>query len=246
MGNSNKSNDPCSDRFVVQTVQLQKNITNGLFIYPLGGHLQWGRNCTAIRIDDCFILLDMGLQFASPKGRSQTPPFEKIEALTKQFNWRGIFVSHAHADHYAAANDCKKYFGKLMPMTYGSGVSCEILHRLQKISRDKLCTVPAGKEIQISKFKVSFIPVQHSIPGTCAILIQSKYGNLLYHTDYKVDYTPVIGLPQLYKKIPNIDIMMVDVTRVTEAITYSESVARAKLFDVLERCRINNRKIINV
>lgn len=232
-------------KYVVMKLKKNKNnLKKGFFIYPLGGHQEWGRNCTAIRVDNSFVVLDMGIKFCDGPITAKIPPMRKIKKLMLKYNWVGTIISHAHADHFGAISECKKYFGSKFPMVYGSPVTCNIINKLQKIPLSKLQPVRANKQVVIGDIKFSLWPMQHSVPETRAIIIESEYGKFGYMTDFKVDYTPVLGAPSCFKGLKNSDILMVDVTRVSDKITHSEGVAVAKLKDILKRGQLHYKKLI--
>ena len=55
--------------------------------------------------------------------------------------------------------------------------------------------VPSGGRIDLGPFNVEFIPVAHSIPESHALAIHTSAGTVLHTGDWKIDPTPIIGLP---------------------------------------------------
>ena len=55
--------------------------------------------------------------------------------------------------------------------------------------------VPSGGRVDLGPFTVEFIPVAHSIPESHALAIHTSVGTVLHTGDWKIDPTPIIGLP---------------------------------------------------
>ena len=64
------------------------------------------------------------------------------------------------------------------------------------------CVKPSGV-VKLGCFSVEFVHVNHSIPGSCALAINTPAG-LVYHSgDFKIDLTPING-------------EMIDIPRISE------------------------------
>src|SRR5206468_11103645 len=55
--------------------------------------------------------------------------------------------------------------------------------------------VPLGSRFNLGPFDVELVSVSHSIPESNALIIRTKYGNVLHTGDWKLDPTPIIGPP---------------------------------------------------
>jgi ribonuclease J len=55
--------------------------------------------------------------------------------------------------------------------------------------------VPLGGRISLPPFDIEFVSVAHSIPESNALIIRTKLGTLLHTGDWKLDPTPLIGVP---------------------------------------------------
>ena len=55
--------------------------------------------------------------------------------------------------------------------------------------------VQFGETVEIGPFVVEFIPVAHSIPESSALAIRTPAGLIVHTADWKIDATPIIGLP---------------------------------------------------
>ena len=55
--------------------------------------------------------------------------------------------------------------------------------------------MPLGSRFNLGPFDVELVSVSHSIPESNALIIRTKYGNVLHTGDWKLDPTPIIGPP---------------------------------------------------
>ena len=58
-----------------------------------------------------------------------------------------------------------------------------------------MTVIPSGGRVDIGPFNVEFIPVAHSIPESHALAIHTEIGTALHTGDWKIDSSPIIGLP---------------------------------------------------
>ena len=80
---------------------------------------------------------------------------------------------------------------------------CEHKLKEQKIHDYTLNCVKTGGVVKLGCFSVEFIHVNHSIPGSCALAINTPVGMVVHSGDFKVDLTPING-------------NMIDMTRFSE------------------------------
>jgi ribonuclease J len=58
-----------------------------------------------------------------------------------------------------------------------------------------LKVVELGDRVAIGPFVIEFIPVAHSIPESSALAIRTPRGLVVHTADWKIDPTPMVGLP---------------------------------------------------
>ena len=111
-------------------------------------------------------------------------------------------LTHAHEDHFGAIIDlwprlkCPIYATKFSAALFEA--KCEAEPNAPKIP---VTVVPSGGRVDIGPFNVEFIPVAHSIPESHALAIHTEVGTALHTGDWKIDPTPVIGLPTDEKRL---------------------------------------------
>ncbi|MFP4117301.1 MAG: MBL fold metallo-hydrolase [Candidatus Woesearchaeota archaeon] len=234
-------------------------------IFTIGGFSEFGRNMTAVRIDDDVIIIDMGIHmenFIRIQGN------EDIEnATTKQLlehdviphyrdidhlrgNVRAIIPTHAHLDHIGAIPFlAKKYNAEVLctPFT-GEVLKAIYADRRQKIKNDIRFVNPNSSFKVTKDLSVDFINVTHSTPQTIMLGIRTKYGKILYANDFKFDMSPTLGPKPNFVKMKDYEgalCLISDCTRAWDKRkTPSESVAKEMLKDVLSGTASDNNLIM--
>ncbi len=175
---------------------LQK-IKGNLKIIPLGGLGEIGKNLTVFESDNEIIIIDCGVAF--PEGDmlgidAVIPDTTYLTENAKKI--KGIFLTHGHEDHIGAL----PYFLKDINVpVYGTKLTIALVekkleeHNLQ--DRASLQVVDYGTVIVTNDFFVEFIRTNHSIADAAALAIKTPAGMVIHTGDFKVDFTPIDGLP---------------------------------------------------
>ncbi len=167
----------------------------GLYFLSLGGIGEIGANCYLYCCDGKWIMIDLGLSFADEQFPGVDLLVPKINFLEEiKNNLEAIIISHGHEDHAGAVAylsdkiECPVYassFPKLL-----------IENRLKefgKLDSINLIELDSTKNLHLENFNLRFIETTHSIPQPQAIVIETKYGNLLHTADWKIDSKPTLG-----------------------------------------------------
>ncbi|MCZ2328229.1 ribonuclease J [Bartonella sp. F02] len=169
---------------------------NELFFLPLGGVGEIGMNLAAYKFGSEknyeWLLVDMGVSFAGPELPGVDIVFPDIRFLeSEKDNIRALIVTHAHEDHYGAVLDlwlkfkipfyCTPFTAGLLESKKQSNFDfCETLFNIFK----------AGDRFQIGSFSVEAIAVNHSIPESVSLAIETPLGKVIHTGDWKIDYEP--------------------------------------------------------
>ncbi len=224
-------------------------------IFAIGGFSEFGRNMTAVRVDDEVIIIDMGIHmenFIRIQGSEDIenattrrllehdviPHFKDIDHLKEKV--KAIVPTHAHLDHIGAIPFlARKYDADIFctPFT-GEVIKAIYADRKQKI-KNAIRFVNPNSSFKISKnISVDFINVTHSTPQTIMLGIRTKYGNIVYANDFKFDTSPTLGPKPNFAKMRSFEgslCLISDCTRAWDKRkTPSESVAKEMLRDVLD------------
>lgn len=237
-------------------------------ICTVGGYSETGKNCTAVKVDEEVIILDLGLHMENYTRYTEE---EDIRALTYEEllsveavpdlallkEWKGkvkaIVLSHGHLDHLGAAPFAAQKFPQA-PII-GTPYTVEVL---RSILRDERISIP-NKIIDLNlnstyplspNLTLELINVTHSIPQASIIALHTRYGTLLYANDYKFDQQPTLGKKPNFERLEELGKQGV-LALICEAIyahehkkTPSESVAKQMLKDVLLGVNSQNQALV--
>jgi ribonuclease J len=167
----------------------------------LGGLGEIGMNCALYGYGPAkarkWLMVDLGVAFAGddlPGVDLIMPDVGFIENAKKDLV--GVIITHAHEDHIGALADLWPSLGAPVYATSFAAGLAEA-RRLSEPGAPKipLQIVKQGERVAIGPFDVEFIAVSHSIPESCALAIRTPAGLVVHTADWKIDPTPVIGLP---------------------------------------------------
>ena len=174
---------------------------NEFVFAPLGGLGEIGMNCALYGYGPAnarqWLMVDLGVAFAGedmPGVDLIVPDLSFIEKAKK--NLVGVVITHAHEDHIGALAELWPDLGAPVYMTRFAAGLAEA-RRLGEPGAPKipLEIVELGEKVAIGPFVVEFIPVAHSIPESSALAIRTPGGLVVHTADWKIDSTPIIGLP---------------------------------------------------
>ena len=233
-------------------------------IMPVGGYREIGKNCTAIKVDDEVVILDMGLHMQNyiqytDDGDFVDLSFKKlievkaVPDISIIENWipmvKAICVSHAHLDHVGAVPFLASKFK--CPI-HGSRFTIAVLEELIVDKELRVANERIAHDVN-SIFKVSdnikieFISVTHSTPQSVMIAVHTKHGVVLYVNDFKLDNTPVLGNKTNYDRIEKMEVkclIMNSLYTGKPIKTPSEAVARELLKEVMLNTNSDGKVII--
>lgn len=165
-------------------------------IIPLGGLNEVGKNMMAIEYGNDIIIIDMGLQFPEEDMLGVDYIVPDISYLQEnQDKIRGVLITHGHLDHIGAI----PYLAPKLqnPTFYGLPLTIGFIEKQTKEAKDakgaKLIKVEPRQKIKLGVFTCSFFRVNHSIPDSTGIIIDTPEGKIVHTGDFKFDFTPADG-----------------------------------------------------
>ena len=169
-----------------------------MYVIPLGGIEEIGKNMTAFQYKDEIIIVDAGLTFPEDEHLGIDviiPDFSYLESNRDKV--KALLLTHGHEDHIGAIPYLYQKLGSEDIPMYGGRLTLELAKakfekRDAKLPKEKI--IKGRSILKISKyFTVEFISVTHSIADCYALCIKTPAGTILHTGDFKVDLTPVDG-----------------------------------------------------
>jgi ribonuclease J len=231
-------------------------------IYTIGGFNEVGKNMTAVKtgedviIFDCGIYLPAIIKLQEQEDQHITPSEKKLRSigavpsdlildkLNLRKNVRAILLGHAHLDHVGAIQHLAyRYNAPIVGTPFTTTVlkkliednKARIPNEIKKVNPNSSFTIK-GKS---KTYKVEFINITHSTIQTSMMALHTPEGVVLYANDFKLDNSPIMGLPPNYDALKRIAKQGVKALIVDSLYsganrkTPSEKVARAMLEEVL-------------
>lgn len=161
----------------------------------LGGLGEIGRNCAALEIHGKIALIDVGLMFPEEDMLGVDLVFPDWSWLVKRKKDVVMAViTHGHEDHMGAL----AYFLRdIQVPVYGTVLTLALAKgRVDELGVEaELRTITQKKWIEEGPFKFMMIPVSHSVPNASAIAFDTPEGIIIHSGDFKLDPTPIDGMP---------------------------------------------------
>jgi len=161
----------------------------------LGGLGEVGRNCASVEIDGHLALIDCGLMFPEEDMLGVDlvlPDFSSV--LDRRDDLDCVILTHGHEDHIGALVYLLKEVN--VPI-YGTRLTVEFARaRIEehRITPD-LRAIEHYDWVDHGPFRFTFVPVSHSIPDAAGIAFDTPEGIVVHSGDFKLDPTPIDGVP---------------------------------------------------
>jgi ribonuclease J len=175
---------------------------NELVFAPLGGIGEIGMNLSIYGFGDArrrqWLIVDCGVSFASEE---HLPGVDLIlpdisYLIEERKNIVGLVLTHGHEDHMGALIDL---WPRLKVPLYATPFTAALFEakRLSEPGAPQIPVnvVPLNGHLTLGPFAIDFINVAHSIPESNALAIRTPAGVVLHTGDWKIDPTPLIGVP---------------------------------------------------
>lgn len=188
-----------------QNRQKQQSSSYPLKIVALGGLDEMGKNCYIIEAGDDAFIIEAGMKYPSkaiPGVDTIIPDFTYVKTLGSKV--KGIIITHGHDDQYGALpyllNFCHApvYASRttiaIINSTYGKKFK-------RQISSATFIPVDPSGHAVIGSHNFEFFETTHSVSESFGFALKTKFGNIVYTSDYMTDYAPLKGyyfdLPKL-------------------------------------------------
>jgi ribonuclease J len=170
------------------------DLKDGFYFIPLGGSEQFGVNLNVYIYDGRMIAIDCGIGFADER-------FPGIDILlpdpafleNNKSALEGMIITHAHEDHVGAVS---YLWSRLKCPIYAAPFTAKVLENKfdeTDVKNPPIKIIEPGGKITLGPFDLTFMPVAHSIPDSCAVLIEAGKTRVLHSGDWNLDPAPVVG-----------------------------------------------------
>lgn len=170
---------------------------NELLFLPLGGSGEIGMNVNLYGCQGKWLMVDLGMTFADPAYPGIDlilPDLTFIEERRKDL--AGIVLTHGHEDHIGAIPYLAGDLGvPLYATPFTAGLIRGKLEEEGIAGEVELNVIHEETPFDIGPFRISYVPLAHSIPEGNALLIETPYGRIFHTGDWKLDEEPVLGVP---------------------------------------------------
>ncbi|SHF13193.1 ribonuclease J [Modicisalibacter ilicicola DSM 19980] len=187
-----------------------------------------------------WIAVDCGMMIRQdlPDSPLQVPNVDGLPALG--ITPMALIITHGHEDHIGAAAWLWPHWGCDI---YATPLAAGLL-RAKFIERglatDAIRIVEPGEALECGPFSLRYLPLTHSIPESCALLLVTPHHRVVHTGDWKLDPDPVIGPPvdeTLYRSLAPIDLLVGDSTNAPlPGRSRSEGDVARALESTLETC----------
>lgn len=232
------------ETFVVHPKDVKPVDDGVLRVVVLGGCEEVGRNCTLLEYGNDIILIDMGLQFPE----EDMPGIDYIIPNTaylrgKEKRIRGVIITHGHYDHIGAIPHVLPKIGN--PPIYGLPITNAIIRKRQTDYKGypklNIHDLKVDDKIKLGKFEVSFFHINHNIPDSVGIVVETPTTRLVHTGDWKFDFHPVGEERADFQRIAligakGVDVLMGDSTNASiPGHTISEKIVGEEIERIIEK-----------
>ena len=168
-----------------------------MYVIPLGGLEEVGKNTTVFQYKDEIILVDAGAIFPDenlPGIDLVIPDYTFLENNKSKI--KGVFITHGHEDHIGGIPYLYEKIEKETPIYSGKLTNALIKSKFENFDKrkkiPKMIEVGSRSKVEVGKyFTVEFIRVTHSIADSYCLSIKTPAGHVFHSGDFKIDLTPI-------------------------------------------------------
>jgi ribonuclease J len=176
---------------------------NARLIYlPLGGAGEVGMNAYVYGYGppdaERLVLVDLGVTFPN---MDTTPGVDLIFPdmswlIARKDRLEAIVITHGHEDHIGALGHFWADLGvPIVARRFTAALALRKLEEQGQPAHDLHVAHPFPEEREAGPFRISFLPISHSIPESSAVILDTPAGRVVHTGDFKLDGNPVVGEP---------------------------------------------------
>lgn len=167
---------------------------DALYFCPLGGAEQFGVNLNVYIASGKMLAIDCGIGFADERfpGIDLLLPDPELLQDNKD-DLVGMFITHAHEDHVGAV---AYLWSRFKCPLYATPFTAAILRKKldeHNVKGAHITVVDMNTTLDLSPFELQILPVSHSVPDACSLLVKANGVSALHSGDWNLDPKPVVG-----------------------------------------------------
>lgn len=160
-------------------------------IIHLGGVEEIGRNMSMVEYKDSIVIVDCGVQFTE----THTPGIDFILPNTRyleenKHKIKGVMITHGHLDHIGAIPYIMPRIGN--PQLFARLFTSLMIKKRQEefphLQPLTINIIEKGDTVTMGDLKVRFFAVNHAIPDSMGIIIETPYGDIVHTGDLRLDH----------------------------------------------------------
>lgn len=191
-------------------------VHQGLRIIPLGGVGDVTKNMYIYEYGRDIIVIDCGVGFPDEAMLGVDLVIPDISYLKdKTDRIKAVIITHPHDDHIGGL---VYIWPELRCPIYATNLAVGFIKNKfteAKLPKDQIHIVDPQDRLNLGVFSISFYRVSHSVPDSVGIVIDTPAGRVIHQSDFKLDWTPIIGVPTEIGKIARfaetgIDLLLID------------------------------------
>jgi len=168
---------------------------SSLRIISLGG---WGKvtqNLFVYHYGNEILVVDCGVGFPDEESPQGDLLVADVDYLVKnREKIQGIVITHGHEDHYGGLPFVLPKLNRQIPIYASRLTAALIREKLDEYRQSaKINLIDSREKVNLGNFDLDFVYLTHSIPDTFGVAITTPIGMVLHISDYKFDWTPVMG-----------------------------------------------------
>lgn len=212
---------------------------------PLGGCGEIGMNLNLYGYAEKehearWIAVDCGMMIRQdlPDSPLQVPDLSTLDTLG--IAPEALIITHGHEDHIGAAAWLWPQWGCPIHATPLAAGLLRAKFAERGLSQSAIHVIEPGEALSIGPYSLRYLPLTHSIPESCALLITAGSHRVLHTGDWKLDPEPLIGPAvdaELYRALAPVDLVVGDSTNALPGHSRSEGEVAETLTRAIEGCR---------
>jgi ribonuclease J len=224
-----------------------------LRLIPLGGQEEVGLNMMVVEFGDDIVVIDLGLEFPGEDLYGIDYIIPNVSYLQEnRHKIRGVLITHGNLDHIGGTPYIVEDLG--LPTIYTRRLTKRLIERqleeFDLLGETKIEVVtPRTSKLRLGCFEVEFFHVNHNIPDSMGIALQTPVGLMVHTGDFKFDYTPLHEPPADFAAIAALGDrgVLIACSDSTNALMPGHTVSEAQIADALDRLisRAQGRVIVS-